>query len=227
MLELGKPIALIVFAGRPLDLTKVVDKVDSILYAWFLGTMTGVALEKLIYGYENPCGKITMSFPYTVGQVPVYYNCLNTGRPTDGITHYTSRYIDIPNEPLFAFGHGLSYSKFKYSNLKIANKLVNKNDFIKVSVDILNDSDFSGKEIVELYIEAKCFSVSRPLLELKGFKKIHFEPNESKTISFDLDSNLLSYYNIDMEDIVEDGEYNIYIGTSSNKLLKDTIIYKG
>ena len=127
----------------------------------------------------------------------------------------------------YPFGHGLSYSNFVYSNLKIDNRNISKNDVIRVSVDIHNNSSYAGKEIVELYIEATCFSVARPNLELKGFKKIHFEPNESKTITFDLDSNLLSYYNIDMEDVVEDGQYHIYVGSSSNKLLKDTIKYKG
>lgn len=224
--KLGKPIVLVCFAGRPLDLTMVVNKVDSILYSWFLGTMSGVALEKLLYGKENPNGKTTMSFPYTVGQVPVYYNSLNTGRPTDGITHYTSRYIDIPNEPLFPFGYGLSYSNFEYSNLKIENKEIKENDVIKVSVDICNNSNVSGKEIVELYIEALSFSVSRPNLELKGFEKIHFEPGEAKRVTFNLDSNLLSYYNIDMDDVVEDGLYNIYVGSSSKHLLKETINYK-
>lgn len=225
--NLGKPIVLIVFAGRPLDLTMVVDKVDTILYSWFLGTMSGEALERLLFGKENPSGKTTMSFPYTVGQVPVYYNTLNTGRPTDGINFYSSRYMDIPNDPLFPFGHGLSYSKFKYSNLKIGKKNISKNEIIEIFVDIFNDSNYAGKEIVQLYIEAKSFSVSRPVLELKGFQKIHFEPNESKRITFNLDSNLLSYYNIDMEDIVEDGEYNIFVGGSSKQLLKDTINYKG
>lgn len=225
--KLGKPVVLLVFAGRPLDLTMVVDKVDSILYSWFLGTMSGLAIEKLIYGKENPSGKTTMSFPYTVGQVPVYYNTLNTGRPSDGVNYYSSRYLDLPNEPLFPFGYGLSYSNFEYSNLRIENKNISKDEVIKVSVDIHNNSNIAGKEVVELYIEALSFSVSRPVLELKGFKKIHFEPNESKTITFDLDSNLLSYYNIDMEDVVEDGEYNIFVGTSSKKLLKDTVNYKG
>ena len=224
--KLGKKVILLVFASRPLDLTNVVDKVDSIMYAWYLGTMSGVALEKLLYGKANPSGKLTMTFPYTVGQVPVYYNTLPTGRPYDVNNSYTSHYSDIPNDPLYPFGYGLSYSKFVYSNLKVANTLVRENDVISVSVDIKNDSNVAGDEIVELYIEAQSFSVSRPVLELKGFKKIHFEANEAKTVTFELDSNLLSYYNIDMLDIVEDGKYNIYVGTSSNNLLKEVITYK-
>ena len=204
--KLGKPMVLLTFASRPLDLTNVVDKVDGILYVWFLGTMSGVAIEKLIYGKVNPSGKLTMSFPYTVGQVPVYYNCLNTGRPYEPNNFYTSRYMDIPNKPLYPFGYGLSYSNFKYDKLVIENKNIKKNDTIKVSVEVKNESDVAGYEVVELYIEALSFSVARPLLELKGFKKVWFEANESKTITFDLDSNSLSYYNIDMQDIVEDGE---------------------
>ena len=225
--KLGKPMVLLTFASRPLDLTNVVDKVDGILYVWFLGTMSGLAIEKLIYGKANPSGKLTMSFPYTVGQVPVYYNCLNTGRPFEKENFYCSRYMDIPNEPLYPFGYGLSYSKFSYSNLKIENKQIKKNDTIKVSVEIKNESNVAGYETVQLYIEALSFSVARPVLELKGFKKLWFEANESKIVTFDLDSNMLSYYNIDMKDIVEDGEYNIFVGPASNNLLKDTINYEG
>jgi beta-glucosidase len=225
--KLGKPMVLLTFASRPLDLTNVVNKVDGILYVWFLGTMSGVAIEKLIYGKVNPSGKLTISFPYTVGQVPVYYNCLKTGRPYEKDNFYCSRYMDIPNEPLYPFGYGLSYSKFTYSNLKIENKEIKKNDTIKVSVEIKNESNVAGYETVQLYIEALSFSVARPVLELKGFKKLWFEANESKIVTFDLDSNVLSYYNIDMEDIVEDGEYNIFIGPASNNLLKETITYEG
>lgn len=224
--KLGKPIVLLISAGRPLDLTEVVDKVDSILYTWFLGTMSGQAIEKLIYGKDNPSGKLTMSFPYTVGQIPVYYNALNTGRPYDGVTFYSSHYTDIPNEPLYSFGYGLSYSNFEYSNLRIENKLVKKNDVIKVSVDVFNNSSVPGKEVVELYIEAESFSVARPVLELKGFNKVNFDAYEKKTITFNLDSNALSYLNIDMVDSVEEGLYRIYVGPSSNKLLKEVIEYK-
>ena len=226
MSKLGKPIVLLLFTGRPLDLTNVVNKVDSILNVWFLGTMSGYAIEKLIYGKENPNGKLTMSFPYTVGQVPVFYNTLNTGRPYDGVTFYTSHYLDIPNHPLYPFGYGLSYSNFEYSNLKIENKVVKKDGIIKVSVDVFNNSNVAGKEIVELYIEAQNFSVARPVLEFKNFKKVHFDAYEKKTIEFELDSNALSYYNIDMIDTVEEGLYNIFVGPSSNKLLKDVIEYK-
>ena len=224
--KLGKPITLLLFTGRPLDLTNVINKVDSILNVWFLGTMSGYAIERLIYGKSNPSGKLTMSFPYTVGQVPVYYNTLNTGRPFEATNHYTSHYMDIPNEPLYPFGFGLSYSNFEYSNLVIQNKEIHPGDIIDISVDIYNNSNISGKEIVELYIEAQCFSVARPVLELKGFKKVIFNAYEKRTINFKLDSKSLSYYNIDMKDIVEEGLYNIYVGPSSNKLLKEVIEYK-
>ena len=225
--KLNKKIVLLIFTGRPLDLVKVAPKVDSILVAWFLGTTSGIALEKLLYGKENPSGKLTMSFPYTVGQVPVYYNCLNTGRPLgDEFYHYTSRYSDIPNEPLYPFGFGLSYSNFIYSNLNIEDHLIKKDDIIKVSIDVYNDSNIVGYETVQLYIGAKSFSVSRPNLELKGFKKIKFEANEKKTITFELNGNDLSYYNIDMNDVVENGKYNIYVGSSSKNLLSDEITYE-
>lgn len=225
--KLGKKVVLLVFAGRPLDLTDVYQDVDAILYCYFLGTTTGLAIEKTLYGKSNPSGKLTMSLPYTVGQVPVYYNSLNTGRPVEKeFNYYTSRYADIPNEPLYPFGFGLSYSNFKYSNLKLDKTNVTKDDVIKVSVDIYNDSNYKGKEIIELYIEALSFSVSRPNLELKDFVKIEFEPFEKKTITFDFDVNKLSYYNIDMLDVVENGDYKIKVGPSSNNLLEETISYK-
>ena len=226
--KLGKKVILLVFAGRPLDLTDVYNKVDSILYCYFLGTQTGRAVDALIYGDANPSGKLTMTMPYTVGQVPVYYNTLSTGRPVgEEFNYYTSRYADIPNEPLYPFGFGLSYSNFKYSDYKLDKHNVSKNDVIRVSVNVTNTSNVPGKEIVELYIEALCFSVSRPKLELKDFKKIYLNANETKEVVFEFDVNKLSYYNIDMLDIVEDGEYKIYVGPSSNNLLEETITYKG
>ena len=224
--KLDKPITLLLFTGRPLDLTKVIDKVDSILCVWFLGTMSGYAIESLIYGKSNPSGKLTMSFPYTVGQVPVYYNTLPTGRPFDSNNFYTTHYMDIPNEPLYPFGYGLSYSNFEYSNLVIKNKEIHPGDYIEVSVDVYNNSNVKGKEIIELYIEALSFSVARPVLELKGFEKVEFSAYEKKTINFKLDSKCLSYFNIDMLDVVEEGTYNIYVGPSSKELLKDVIQYK-
>lgn len=225
--KLGKKVVLLVFAGRPLDLTDVCEDVDAILYCYFLGTTTGLAIEKILYGKACPSGKLTMTLPYTLGQVPIFYNTLNTGRPVEkDFNYYTSRYADIPNEPLYPFGFGLSYANFKYSNLRLDKTNVTKDDIITVSVDIYNDSSFKGKEIVELYIEALSFSVSRPNLELKDFTKVEFEPFEKKTITFEFNVNKLAYYNIDMLEIVEDGEYKIYVGPSSNNLLEEKITYK-
>lgn len=223
--KLGKKLIVVLFTGRPLDLTGVIDQIDGLLCAWFLGTQSGIALEKLLYGKANPSGKLTMTFPYTVGQVPIFYNNLNTGRPLNKVyfDHYTTRYLDIPNTPLFPFGFGLSYSKFEYSNLRVSKKTLSPNEKIIVSVDVKNVSKVAGKEIVELYIEATCFSVSRPNLELKGFKKIELDIAQTETIEFEIDQQMLAYYNIDMQNITEPGLYNIYVGPSSIDLLKETI----
>ena len=173
--EEGKPIVLVLFGGRPLVLTDIEDKVDAIVEAWFPGTEGGHAIADVLFGKVNPSGRLTMSFPYANGQVPVYYNGFNTGRPVKTSTHsgrFMSKYLDCPNDPLYPFGYGLSYHKAKYSNLKQSDSTLCSGGEIKVSVDVENMSEISGIETVQLYIRDITGSVVRPVKELKGFEKI-------------------------------------------------------
>ena len=229
ILKLNKKTILVVHAGRPLILTDYESKCDAIVYAWFLGNESGKAILNTLLGFNNPSGKLTMSFPYSVGQIPVYYNHFSTGR---GLTKenknqkYISKYLDIPNEPLYSFGYGLSYTKFKYKNIKTNKKTFYNNESFIVSVDVENIGDYDGEEIVECYIEATNFSVVRPVNELKGFKKIHLKKGETKKVLFTLRKEDLAYFNIDMNYICEEGLYYIKIGSSSNKTIKTKIKFK-
>ena len=218
LLKLGKKIVLVFFSGRPLVLSKYKKlyeegKVQAILYAWFLGTMSGEAIVDTIYGKNNPSGKITMSFPRDVGQIPVYYNHLPSGRPNIPNTNndYRLRYIDMDISPLYPFGYGLSYSKFKYSDVSIST-IGNK---INVEVEIENTSNIKGKEIVELYIEAPSGIVARPVKELKGFKKITLKANEKKKVIFSLDRKDLMYY-YEEKLVSFSGIYKIFVGANSS-----------
>ena len=217
LLKLGKKIILIIYSGRPLVLTKYKKlceegKVQAILYAWFLGTMSGQAILDTLYGRNNPSGKITMSFPRDVGQIPIYYNYLPCGRPSIPNTNndYRLRYIDMKIDALYPFGYGLSYSRFKYDNLRRASP-----ERLEFMIDITNESDVSGSEVVELYISSPSSGlISRPVKELKGFKKVAFKAHETKTVSFVIDKDELMYH-VDEKKVHFSGTYRVYIGTSS------------
>lgn len=217
-----KQTAMVVFGGRPLILTPYKDRVDSLIFAWLLGHQGGHALADLISGKVNFAGKLAMTFPHSIGQIPIYYNHLPTGRPKGG--HYTgdfycSRYIDIPNEPLYPFGYGLSYSKFEYSNLTVSKQsLFTHDDSVKVTVDITNTSHTAGYEVTQLYIEALYYSVSRPVNELKGFEKIFLAPGATQKVSFTLTSKDLGYMVTDHLFKVEETTFDIKVGSSSNSL---------
>ena len=213
-----------IHAGRPLVLTKYKalfdeGKLDAICYNWFLGTMSSKAIIDTLWGKNNPSGKITMSFPYAVGQIPVYYNHLPTGRPLEkGISDaYLTKYLDCPNEPLYPFGYGLSYSHFKYQNLKLKNKQMTRE--LSFSIEVLNDSDQAGFETIQVYIECLSDIVSRPVNELKNFKKLWFAPHEAKVVEFSLKRNDLSYYVFGKKHIAC-GKYGLKVGPNS----KDTIV---
>ena len=185
--ELGKPIVLVLFNGRPLVLTNVVDKVDAIIEAWFPGTEGGLAVSDVLFGDYNPSGRLTMSFPRRVGQVPLHYNEFNTGRPVKTSIHnsrFTSRYIDVENTPLYPFGYGLSYTKFEYGDIKISSDKLTNNSTITASIKVKNVGDIAGYETVQLYIQDIKGSVVRPVKELKGFKKVKLESGEEQDIEF-------------------------------------------
>ncbi len=227
----GTPIVLIILAGRPLCIGDIIEKVNAVLYAWHPGTMTGPAIADLIFGIESPSGKLPVTFPKTEGQIPIYYNHKNTGRPPEGrqvtmiddilLRAYqsslgdTARYLDIGYKPLYPFGYGLSYTQFKYSNLRVIKNKIKASDTIHVSVDITNTGDMEAEEVVQLYIRDLTASLTRPVKELKGFKRIHLKPNEIKTVDFDLPASNLGFHTNEGKYIVEPGKFNLWIGGSS------------
>ncbi len=220
LLKTGKPVVLVLFNGRPLVLTEENATVPAILNTWFAGSEAGYAIADVLFGDENPSGKLTATFPRNLGQVPIYYSAKNTGRPLgnkDGVFEkFKSNYIDERNEPLFPFGYGLSYTTFEYSNLKTSSDKINFNDKIKVSIDVANTGNFDGKEVVQLYTRDLVGSVTRPLKELKGFQKIALKKGEKQTVTFELSVEDLKFYNSDLQFIAEPGTFEIFIGKDSN-----------
>ncbi len=227
--QMDKKVVLIVFAGRPLILTNLINNADAVLYAYQPGTMAGIGLFNLITGKTSPSGKLTMTFPFHEGQVPIYYNHLKTGRPFDEkrpTYRYNSRYIDAPNEPLYPFGYGLSYGVFIYTNLRIDKQNLHPNEQLNVQVTIQNDSIYAAEEVVQLYIESEYYSVSRPVDELKAFKRIKFNPHETKQVDFVLTMNDFRSYNMNMIWTAEISKYQIKVGPSSSEKLSQSIEIK-
>lgn len=213
---LKKPIVVVLFNGRPLDLHGVLDQVDAVLEVWYPGTEGGTAIANLLFGDRNPSGKLTMSFPYVVGQIPVYYNHLNTGRPEEFAGQsYVSNYLDIPNEPLLPFGFGLSYTHFSYSNFALSTDVLEKGESLLVTVEVKNTGEYSGEEVVQLYVRDLVGEVSRPLKELKAFEKILLEPGEKKRVTFSLTEEQLRYYHSDLRFESDAGEFEVFVGASS------------
>ncbi len=214
-----KKIVLVLMNGRPLNLSDEVNLVDSILEIWFPGTMGGAGVADVLFGAYNPSGKLTMTFPRNVGQVPIYYNMKNTGRPIpehNPKEDYKSNYIDVPNTPLFPFGHGLSYTTFQYSDLELSSNTLSFSNAITASVTITNSGTMDGHEIVQLYIHDKVGSLTRPVKELKGFQKLFLKKGESKKVTFTISSDDLKFYNNNNQYIAEPGEFEIAIAPSSD-----------
>ncbi|RXZ78452.1 beta-glucosidase [Paenibacillaceae bacterium] len=216
--QLGKPIAVVLFNGRPLDLHGVLNEADALLEAWYPGTEGGNAIADLLFGDINPSGKLTMSFPHAVGQVPVYYNHYNTGRPltTDNADQrYVSKYLDIPNEPLLPFGYGLSYTTFAYSELRLSSDTIYTEEPLTVSVKVTNTGKLAGEEVVQLYVRDIAGEVVRPLKELKAYRKISLEPGETAAIDFTLSEEQLRYYHADLTFASDAGEFHVFVGPNS------------
>jgi beta-glucosidase len=212
----GKPIVVLINAGRPLVFNWIADNMPTVLYTWWLGSEAGNAIADVLFGDYNPAAKLPMTFPRTEGQIPIYYNHFNTGRPSINEEKlYKSSYIDLPNTPKFPFGYGLSYTNFNYSNLKLSNAKMKSNEKITVTMDISNTGKYDGEEIVQLYIQDQFASLIRPILELKDFQKIKLAAGETKTISFIIDNQKLSFYNNQLEFTSEPGTFNLFIGASS------------
>ena len=224
--RLDKRIVAILFNGRPIVLKEIEENVDALLEVWFPGTEGANAITDIIFGDINPSGKLTMSFPQATGQCPIYYNHYNTGRPHKTNIRYVSRYQDIPTESLYPFGYGLSYSKFLYSNLKLSSKILTCNSKIIVSVKVKNASNIKGEEVVQLYIQDLVARVVRPVKELKAFKKIELLPNEGKDVFFSIKEEMLRFWNENSEFSSEDGDFRVFVGTSSEDVLTDIFTLK-
>lgn len=220
LLKTGKPVVLVLFNGRPLVLKDENATVPAILDVWFAGSEAGSAIADVLFGDVNPSGKLTTTFPRSVGQVPIYYSQKNTGRPLSNkegkFEKFRSNYIDERNEPLFPFGFGLSYTTFDYSNLKISSDKMNFNEKLNVTVDIANTGNFDGKETVQLYIRDVVGSITRPVRELKGFQKISLKKGEKQTVTFEISVEDLKFYNSDLQFVAEPGDFQVFVGTDSN-----------
>lgn len=218
LFKTGKPIVLVLFNGRPLTLTWEDQHANAILDVWAPGTEAGNAIADVLFGNYNPSGKITATFPKNVGQVPIYYSHKNTGRPFDdkGPAKFKSDYIDVSNAPLYPFGYGLSYTTFKYGDVKLSKTSLKGNETLKATVTVSNTGNIDGEEVVQLYISDPVASISRSVKELKHFKKVSLKAGEQKEVSFDITTNDLKFYNTNLKYDWESGEFIVQIGTNSS-----------
>ena len=220
LIKTGKPVVLVLFDGRPLVITEENESVPAILNVWFPGSEAGYAIADVLFGDVNPSGKLSATFPRSVGQVPIYYAAKNTGRPLGNkegnFEKFKSNYLDERNEPLFPFGYGLSYTSFKYSNLRLSANTMKVSDKLQATIEVTNTGNFDGKEVVQLYIRDLVGSVTRPVKELKGFKKISLKKGETQTVSFEITVEDLKFYNSDLQYVAEPGRFQLFIGTNSD-----------
>lgn len=227
LLQLGKPVVLLNFAGRPTVLAWEQQHVPAILNVWFAGSETGDAISDVLFGDKSPSGKLTMSMPQNMGQIPIYYNHLNTGRPveegTQKFVKFQSNYLDVRNEPLYPFGYGLSYTTFEYSDITLSSNQMKMDGTITASVTIKNTGNYDADEVVQLYIRDVVGSISRPVKELKGFQRIHLKTGESQTVTFTITPDLLKFYDYNLNDVIESGDFDIMIGPNSRDVKKKTI----
>ena len=208
----GKPVITIVFSGRPMEIKPILSTSNALVQGWFLGTESANGLSDVLTGEYNPSGRLAMSFPHTIGQIPVYYNNYRTGRPYYGQKErYVSKYLDCPNEALFPFGYGLSYSRINYSDFSVTKK----QDRIQAEITVYNDSEREALETVQLYVCDCVASIVRPVKELKGFQQVMLQPKQKQKVSFTITKDMLRFYNRNMEFIFEPGEFEIMIGRNS------------
>jgi len=211
----GKPVAAVLVNGRPLSTPWLDANLPAIVEAWYLGVKMGPAVADVLFGDYNPGGKLPISVPRTVGQIPIYYNHKNTGRPPDEKEKYTSKYSDVPWTPLYPFGHGLSYTRFEYSNLRLSAAKIRMSDSITVSIELTNIGDRVGDEVVQLYLRDDVASLTRPVKELRRFRRITLEPGQTRTVAFVLGRDDLAFYGPELRPMVEPGTFTVYVGTSS------------
>jgi len=216
--QTGKPLVVVLMSGRPLTITHESKMATALVQAWFLGHETGNGLADVLFGNYNPSGKLTMSFPRSVGQVPVYYNHKNTGRPQDPgkKDKFRSNYLDIDNAPLYSFGYGLSYTSFSYSNVSLSDTITNAGKNITATVTVTNTGNYDGEEVVQLYLWDEVATVTQPVKKLKGFQKIFLKKGESRQVTFTISNEELRFYNTDLKWVSEPGYFTLYIGGSSD-----------
>jgi beta-glucosidase len=233
--DTGKPVIAVILAGRPLTLSDIVDQVDALLFAWHPGTMGGAAIAALLFGIESPSGKLPATFPRMVGQVPIYYSRKNTGKPpsADTVVHIddiepkapqtsfgmTAFHLDAGYTPLFPFGHGLSYTQFTYDNLILERNEIGMGETLALRVDVTNIGDATGDEVVQLYVRDLVGNVTRPVRELKGFRRIRLAPGETEAVTFCLHTDDLAFYGRDNTLITEPGDFHLWVGGSSEATL--------
>jgi beta-glucosidase len=213
--QTGKPLVLVLMNGRPLTLGWENEHVTAILETWFAGTEAGNAIADVLFGNYNPSGKLTISFPRNVGQIPIYYNHKNTGRPMDPRNKFTSKYLDVSNDPLYPFGYGLSYTSFGYSDISLDKKTIRPGDKLQVRVTVTNTGNYDGEETVQLYIRDLVASITQPVKELKAFQKVFLKKGESRELNFTLTIEDLKFYDGKLHRVYEPGEFQVFAGTNS------------
>jgi beta-glucosidase len=218
----GKPTIVVLVNGRPLSVGWIVNSVPAILESWMGGTQSGNAIADILFGDVNPGGKLPVTVPRTVGQVPIYYNHMNTGRPPDAQNRYTSKYFDAPWTPLYPFGYGLSYTTFKIGKPQLSAPRISANGKLTVSVEVENTGKRAGDEVVQLYIRDVVASMARPVKELKGFQRVSLQPGEKRRVEFVLGPEHLGFWNREMRYVVEPGEFRVMVGSNSVDVLEAT-----
>ncbi|MCF0173315.1 MAG: glycoside hydrolase family 3 C-terminal domain-containing protein, partial [Bacteroidales bacterium] len=226
LLATGKPVVFVICSGRPMVLEWEDAHCPTLVEAWHGGCQAARGLTDVLFGDYNPSGRLTTTFPLRMGQIPIYYNHLNTGRPQNPDDHFTSKYLDCPNEPLYPFGYGLSYTTFAYSEISLDKSAAEGDgDTITASVTVTNTGEVAGEETVQMYIGDPAASISRPLKELKGFRKVYLEPGQSAEVSFEITVAELMFYNSDLKKVWEPGRFNLYIGANSRDTEKSEFVW--
>ena len=223
----SKPIVAVLMNGRPLAIPELASEAPAVVEAWFLGNQHGRALADVLFGDYNPGGKLPATFPRTTGQIPIYYNHRNTGRPSNDAQKYTSKYLDLPSTPLFPFGYGLSYTKFEYARLRLSSPRIGAGDSLDVAVDVRNTGDRAGDEVVQLYLRDDVASVAEPVRSLKAFRRVTLGPGEMRTVTFKLGPGSFALYDRQMRRVVEPGTFTVYVGTDSNASLSTRFEFTG